>query len=119
MRFYLTAAFLNDPDFFSMEESSTQDNVSVEIHLKKMLNEGALYKVSFIVATNDTVHKITVANNDSAMITISYNTLYNVTVVGTADVCGYGGTLSSVISLYYGNRYIKLGTLHVIEKFLG
>ena len=55
------------------------------------------------------MNKIMVTDNDSAVITIPYNTLYNVSVIGTADICGYRRVFSSILTLFYGeneSRYV-------------
>ena len=70
------------------------------------MNQGSLYNVSFTVTPHDMVYKTVATDNESAVITIPYNTFYNVSVLGTADICGYSGALSSVLNLFYGeNQY--------------
>ena len=87
-----------------MEESFVQNNVSLEVHLKKFLNQESLYNASFTVTPQDLTNKIVVTDNESAVITMPYNTLYNVSVLGTADVCGYRSVFSSVLTLFYGEN---------------
>jgi hypothetical protein len=50
------------------------------------------------------MHKIVATDNESAVITIPYNIFYNVSVLCTADICGYRGVLSSVLTLFYGEN---------------
>ena len=97
-------AFLDGPDFIATEESFAQNNVSLEVHLRKFLNQESLYRASFTVTPHDMMNKIVVTDNDSAMIVIPYNTLYNVSVLGTADICGYKSVFSSVLTLFYGEN---------------
>ena len=85
-----------------MEESFAQNNVSLEVHLKKLLNQEHLHSVSFTVTPRNMMNKIMVTDNDSAVLTIPYNTLYNVSMLGTADVCGYRSIFSPVLMLFYG-----------------
>ena len=50
------------------------------------------------------MNKTVVPDNESAVITIPYNTFNNVSVLGTADICGYKSVFSSVLSLFYGEN---------------
>lgn len=51
------------------------------------------------------MHEIVVTDNETAIVTVPYNTYYNVSVLGTADICGYSGALSSVQNLFYGENH--------------
>ena len=97
--------FLDHPDLFMMEELFKENNVSVEItiRLKTTLNkEDSGYNVSFSVTPHE--HATMTTDNESAMVIIPYNNLYNVTALGTVVMCGYTGVLSSDVSLFYGEK---------------
>ena len=92
---------MNHPELIVIEPSFEENNIFVSIHLKWTLNkEDSSYSVSFTVTPH--VHAIMIVNNQSATMKISYNTFYNVNIIGTVDVCGYSGVLSSTVSLFYG-----------------
>ena len=103
--------FLGDPDITATEESFAHNNVTITLHLKKILNQGSVYDVSFTVSPYDTMHEIVVIDNETAIITVPYNTYYNVSVLGTADIYGYSGALSSIQNLFYGENHTLLSRL--------
>ena len=60
---------------------------------------GFEYSIIFIAKPPLTI----VAKNHSATLTLSYNVLYNVTVFGIMDICGYDGD-STTISFFHGKN---------------
>ena len=95
--------FLSDPELVITEPSFEEENISVLIRLKGILSKDNLsYSVSFTVTPHVHTIEIVISNNESAMMIMPYNTLCNVTVFGNVKICGFGGVLSSVASLFYG-----------------
>ena len=62
---------------------------------------GFEFSIIFIAKPSSTI----VAKNDSATLTLSYNMLYNVTVFGTMDICGYEGD-SATVTFFYGKKLV-------------
>ena len=100
---------LDYPDLITTKVESFEENaVSVLLQVPILSEEDLSYhNVSFTI--NPHVHTTIIANNESIVMAMPYNTLYNVTILGTVVVCGFSGALSSAVSLFYGeNAFLKI-----------
>lgn len=101
----MCTVLLDYPDLIMTKVESFEENtVSVEVHLKRILSKEDLSynNVSFTITPH--VHTTMITNNESIVMAMPYNTLYNVTFLGTVVVCGYSVTLSSAMILFYGEN---------------
>ena len=106
--------FLSRPKLIMKGLSFGVHNVSMTIILDGNLImddvSGLSYGISFTVVPYSTI----IATNESALLILSYNTLYILTVFGTLDFCGYDGEAATV-SLFYGKNVITYYLLHVVD----
>ena len=95
---------LSRPELITTELTFGDSNFSVHIQVSEgsVIKEeisGFLYSIVFTVKPPSTI----IAKNDSATLTLSYNLLYNITVFGIMDICGYDGD-STTISFFHGKN---------------
>ena len=95
---------LSRPELITTELKFGDSNFSVHIQVSEgsVIKEeipGFLYSIAFTVKPPSTI----IAKNDSATLTLSYNMLYNVTVFGIMDICGYDGD-STTVSFFHGKN---------------
>ena len=97
-----TTAYRPNPPNVSLEEKFRVDNVTVVLQWTEELKNSL---VTYDVRVEPMAHVI--SSNGRANLTLSYNTLYNVSVV--ADVCGrMNETTSHVVN--YGKYFISMIT---------
>ena len=99
---------ISRPELIITESTFGENNYSVNVQVLEgsLIKEDVpsfFYSIIFTVKPPSTI----ISNNDSAMLVLSYNMQYNVTVFGTMDTCGYDSELTT-LNLFYGENFIKL-----------
>lgn len=70
---------------------------------------------SFTLISSPAVPPVVFTENSSALLTLSYNTLYNVTV--TVSTTGCGQTSKNVIQLYYGEPIMTITLIQASDSY--
>ena len=88
-----------DPSLIASEQNYSIDNITVLVQWTN--EEGVFYNITAIPSLLLPVTKL---SNNTALFTVSYNTMYNVSI--DASRCGQTMSSTNVIQLHYGRKDI-------------